>query len=83
MRALFCAGRQLALVLIALGLWCGVWVIRRFFCWLRASSTLRYQAQGKLEKAVEFGQKGLDIKVNALGENHPEVAKSYSILGNT
>jgi hypothetical protein len=41
----------------------------------------RYQGQGKLDKAIEFGEKALDIKIKVLGEEHPSVAMSYNNLG--
>jgi hypothetical protein len=41
----------------------------------------RYEAQGKLDKAIEFGEKALSIKIKVLGEEHPSVAMSYSNLG--
>jgi hypothetical protein len=42
----------------------------------------RYQDQGKLDKAIEFGEKALSIKIKVLGEEHPSVAMSYGSLGN-
>jgi hypothetical protein len=41
----------------------------------------RYQNQGKLDKAIEFGEKALAIRIKVLGEEHPDVAMSYSNLG--
>jgi hypothetical protein len=42
----------------------------------------RYQDQGKLDKAIEFGEKALNITIKVLGEEHPDVATSYGNLGN-
>jgi hypothetical protein len=42
----------------------------------------RYRNQGKLDKAIEFGEKALSIRIKVLGDEHPEVAKSYGNLGN-
>jgi len=41
----------------------------------------RYSQQGKLDKAIEFGDKALAIKIKVLGEDHPSVATSYNNLG--
>jgi hypothetical protein len=41
----------------------------------------RYQNQGKLDKAIEFGEKALSIQIKVLGEEHPDVASSYNNLG--
>jgi tetratricopeptide (TPR) repeat protein len=40
-----------------------------------------YQNQGKLDKAFEFYEKALVIKIKVLGEEHPSVALSYNNLG--
>jgi hypothetical protein len=51
-------------------------------CDLHAGGALcRYQDQGKLDKAIEFGDKALRIKIKVLGEEHPSVAMSYNNLG--
>jgi hypothetical protein len=42
----------------------------------------RYRNQGKLDKAIVFGEKALRIKIKVLGEEHPDVATSYYNLGN-
>jgi hypothetical protein len=42
----------------------------------------RYRNQGKLNKAIECGEKALRIKIKVLGEEHPDVALSYNNLGN-
>ena len=42
----------------------------------------RYTDQGKLDKAIEFGEKALGIQIKVLGEEHPDVASSYNNLGN-
>jgi hypothetical protein len=42
----------------------------------------RYKTQGKLDKAIEFYEKALSIKIKVLGEEHPSVASSYNNLGN-
>ena len=42
----------------------------------------RYRDQGKLDKAIEFGEKALRIRIKVLGEEHPDVAISYNNLGN-
>ena len=42
----------------------------------------RYKNQGKHDKAIEFYEKALSIKIKVLGEEHPDVAISYSNLGN-
>jgi hypothetical protein len=53
-----------------------------FLCDVCAGRALcRYQTQGKLDKAIEFGEKALSIKIKVLGEEHPNVAKSYNNLG--
>jgi hypothetical protein len=41
----------------------------------------RYRNQSKLDKAIEFGEKALSIKIKVLGEEHPNVASSYTNLG--
>jgi hypothetical protein len=41
----------------------------------------RYSQQGKLDKAIEFGDKALAIKIKELGEEHPSVAAIYNNLG--
>jgi hypothetical protein len=41
----------------------------------------RYLDQGKLDKAIEFGEKALSIRIKVLGEEHPDVATSYDNLG--
>ena len=47
--------------------------------WARALR--RYDDQGKLDKAIEFGEKALSIRIKVLGEEHPNVAMSYNNLG--
>jgi hypothetical protein len=42
----------------------------------------RYLDQGKLDKAIEFGEKALSIEIKVLGEEHPDVAASYNNLSN-
>jgi hypothetical protein len=44
-------------------------------------ASCRYQAQGKLDKAIEFGEKALRIRIKVLSEEHPDVASSYTNLG--
>ena len=41
----------------------------------------RYRTQGKLDKAIEVGQKALVIKIKTLGEEHALVGTSYGSLG--
>jgi hypothetical protein len=41
----------------------------------------RYKNQGKVDKAIKFGEKALSIKIKVLGEEHPSVAISYNNLG--
>jgi hypothetical protein len=54
-----------------------------FLCDLRAGCALcRYLDQGKLNKAIECGEKALRIKIKVLGEEHPDVAISYNNIGN-
>ena len=49
-------------------------------CSMRVRPFCRYRTQGKLDKAIEFGQKALDIQIKALGEEHALVGLSYSSL---
>jgi hypothetical protein len=41
----------------------------------------RYTSQGKLDKAIELYEKALRIRIKVLGEEHPDVARSYNNLG--
>jgi hypothetical protein len=51
-------------------------------CDLHAGRALcRYQPQGKLDKAIDFYERGLGINIKVLGEEHPNVALSYTNLG--
>jgi hypothetical protein len=53
-----------------------------FLCDLHAGCCLnRYKQQGKLYKAIEFGEKALGIRIKVLGEEHLDVASSYNNLG--
>lgn len=42
-----------------------------------------YDSQGDYQKAEEYYQKVLEIRLNILGENHTETAISYNNLGNS
>jgi len=48
---------------------------------LAGCAICRYKDQGKLDKAIECGEKSLAIRIKALGEEHPDVATSYSNIG--
>jgi hypothetical protein len=48
---------------------------------LAGCTICRYKDQGKLDKAIECGEKSLAIRIKALGEEHPDVATSYSNIG--
>jgi hypothetical protein len=53
-----------------------------FLCDVHAGRTLcSYHNQGKLDKAIEFGEKALGIRIKVLGEEHPDVASSSYNLG--
>jgi tetratricopeptide (TPR) repeat protein len=41
----------------------------------------RYQNQGKLDKAIEFYERALDIRIKVLGEEHTDVASCYNNIG--
>ena len=40
-----------------------------------------FQSQGKYEEALKIYCKSLDIKIKALGEEHPSVADKYKNIG--
>ena len=42
---------------------------------------LVYDNQGEYEKALEWYEKGLAIKLKTLGPNHPSTATTYFCLG--
>ena len=44
-------------------------------------SAIVYYSLGEYDKALEFYQKALKIRLHVLGENHPDVADSYSDIG--
>ena len=37
-----------------------------------------YKKQGKYEEALDYYNKALTIKLNKLGEDHPDVASTYN-----
>jgi len=41
-----------------------------------------YKSQGHYERALEYYQKSLDIKIRVVGSEHPDVAKSRNGIGN-
>ena len=48
---------------------------------LAGCTICRYKDQGKLDKAIECGEKSLAIRIKALGEEHASVGLSYGNLG--
>ena len=42
---------------------------------------LVYNNQGEYEKALEWYEKGLEIKLKTLGHDHPNTASTYFCLG--
>ena len=40
-----------------------------------------YYSQGEYEKALEYYEKSLKIRLSILGENHPSMARSYNNIG--
>ena len=41
-----------------------------------------YSEKGELDKALEYCHKALTIQLNTVGDNHPDVAISYSNMAN-
>ncbi|ETO11633.1 hypothetical protein RFI_25741, partial [Reticulomyxa filosa] len=41
-----------------------------------------YYGKQEYDKAMEFGQKALDLRLKKLDSNHPGIGNSYNILGN-
>ena len=56
-------------------------------CWKSATATTYgnmafvYKHQGEYEKALEWYEKGLEIKLKTLGPDHPDTATTYFNLG--
>ena len=41
-----------------------------------------YDSQGKYEEALDYYNKALTIRINKLGEDHPDVATTYNNIAN-